>query len=217
MSNNHKRTRQSEIVKKLTRYPVEFLANQNIKPNTLSYIGFISSLVAAFFLSIGTIHNIWLAWLPPTFMIISGIFDVFDGSVARKIGLDSKAGAFLDSNLDRISDALIILGLIYGGLINYLVGFIMLFLSIMISYVRSRAENDGIDMKGVGIMERGERILFLWCALIFECWIYYLTGLYFGVSFTLFFPILMLLYIFLLFATFVQRIHFTFNKFSKME
>ena len=183
----------------------------------LSYIGFLSSLVATFFLGIGTIHNIWLAWLPPMFIIISGILDVLDGSVARKNGLDSKAGAFLDSNLDRLSDAAIILGLIYGGLINYFLGFIILFLSIMISYVRSKAENEGVDTTGVGLMERGERVLFLWIALIVECWIYYLTGIFIGIPFTLFFPSVILVYIFLLLITLMQRISFTFKKLSILE
>jgi len=215
--NNKKRTRQDNIVSKLARRPVEFCAKHNITPDLISYLGFLSSLAAAFFLAIGTIHNIWLAWLPPTFFIISGILDVLDGSVARKNGLDSKSGAFLDSNLDRLSDAMIILGLIYGGLIDYLLGFIILFLSIMISYVRSKAENEGVIMKGIGIMERAERILFLWVALIFECWIYYLSNAYTGSPFTLFFPIIMIIYMFLLIVTILQRVCFTFRSLGKVD
>ena len=214
---NKKRSRQNNIVLKLARRPVEFCARHNITPNQISYLGFLSSFIAAFFLAIGTIHNIYLAWLSPTFFIISGILDVLDGSVARKNGLDSKSGAFLDSNLDRLSDALIILGLIYGGLLDYLLGFIILFLSIMISYVRSKAENEGVQMKGVGIMERAERILFIWFALIIECWIYYLSGVLTGSHFTLFFPSMMIVYTLLLIVTILQRIIFTFKSLGKED
>ncbi|MFX1275439.1 MAG: CDP-alcohol phosphatidyltransferase family protein [Promethearchaeota archaeon] len=216
-NNNKKRSRQITIVENLTRRPVEFLVNHNITPNILSYLGFLNSLLAAFFLGIGTLHNIWFGWLSPAFLIISGILDVLDGSVARKNGIDSKAGAFLDSNLDRLSDAVIIIGLIYGELLDFLLGFIILFLSIMISYIRSRAENEGVDMKGVGIMERGERILFLWFAIIFECWIYNFSALFTGIPFTLFFPTLILIYTFLLILTLGQRFIFTFKKLSKTE
>ena len=214
---NKKRTRQNNIVLKLSRRPVEFCTRHNITPNRISYLGFLSSLIAAFFLAIRTTHNIYFAWLSPTFFIISGILDVLDGSVARKNGLDSKSGAFLDSNLDRLSDAIIILGLIYGGLIDYLLGFIILFLSIMISYVRSKAENEGVQMKGVGIMERAERILFIWFALILECWIYYLSGVLTGSNFTLFFPSIMIIFTLLLIVTILQRIIFTFKSLDKEE
>ncbi len=213
---NKKRTRQNNIVLKLARRPVEFCARHNITPNRISYIGFLSSLIAAFFLAIGTIHNIYFAWLAPVFIIISGILDVLDGSVARKNGLDSQSGAFLDSNLDRLSDAMIILGLIYGGLLNYFLGFILLFFSIMISYVRSKAENEGVQMKGIGIMERAERILFIWFGLILECWIYYLSGVLTGNHFTLFFPSIMIVYSFLLIVTVLQRFIFTFKSLGEV-
>ena len=131
--------------------------------------------------------------------------------VARRTGNLSKSGAFLDSNLDRLSDAVIILGLIFSKLINYIIGYIMLFLVIMISYIRARAENEGIDMKGVGFMERAERLILLWFAFIAEFFIYYFTDIILGAPFTLFFPIFVLFYIGLLIVTVIQRLIFSFK------
>jgi phosphatidylglycerophosphate synthase len=122
-------------------------------------------------------------------MGIAGAMDLFDGEVARRTGNETQAGAFLDSNLDRLSDAIFILGLIYGGLVDYFLGFILLFLVIMISYIRSRAENEGVNMKGVGFMERAERLLFLIFAIIFELIFYFATELLLGEPFTIPFPV----------------------------
>jgi len=141
---------------------------------------------------------------------------VFDGEVARRTGNISKSGAFLDSNLDRLSDAIIVLGLIMGGYFNYVIGFIILFLIIMISYIRARAENEGIDMKGVGLMERAERLIVLWFAFIAEFWIFFLSNLFYGAPFELFFPIFTIIFTGLLILTIAQRLIFSFKELSKI-
>ena len=216
--NNKKRENQLSRIEGMLEHPVAFLIVHKITPNMLSYFGFTCSVIAAFFIAIGTIHySIFLAWLAPFFLIISGIFDVLDGSVARKTLTDSKSGAFLDSNLDRLSDATIILGLIYGGLIDYIFGFILLFVTVMISYIRARAENEGIDMKGIGLMERAERILYIWCALIIESWIFFLSTLFTGTSITWFFPLIITLFMLLLIITVVQRLAFAFKQMKVLD
>ena len=99
----------------------------------------------------GGLHfSLWLGWIGAFFFFWTGAFDVFDGEVARRTNQNSKAGAFLDSNLDRLSDVTIILGMIFGNLINYLEGYILIFLVIMISYIRAKAESEGIEMSGIG-------------------------------------------------------------------
>jgi len=150
-------------------------------------------------------------------MFWAGAFDVFDGEVARRTENISKSGAFLDSNLDRLSDAIIVLGLIMGGYFNYVIGFTILFLIIMISYIRARAENEGIDMKGVGFMERAERLIILWFAFIIEFWIFYLSNLFYGTPFTLFFPIFTLIFTGLLLLTVIQRLIFSFKSLNEIE
>lgn len=126
---------------------------------------------------------VYLQWLIPTLFFIAGAFDAFDGSVARKMNLVTKYGGFLDSTLDRYSDALLILGMIAGGYFdgnNYspagsgiitptvgmYLGFWSMVSCLLISYIRSAAEKGGVDMKGVGFMERGERILLIFIGTI---------------------------------------------------
>jgi archaetidylinositol phosphate synthase len=100
-------------------------------------------------------------------LLISGFFDIVDGSVAWVLKRSTAKGAFLDSNFDKISEALIFIGIAIGGLSYPVIAMIALSLSILVSYLRARAESLGIELKGVGIGERAERLLILAiCGLI---------------------------------------------------
>ena len=94
-------------------------------------------------------------------LLISGFFDIVDGSVARVSKRATSKGAFLDSNFDKISEALIFIAIAIGGLSSPILAMIALSTSILVSYVRARAESLGIELKGVGIGERAERLLIL--------------------------------------------------------
>ena len=94
-------------------------------------------------------------------LLISGFFDIVDGSVARVSKRSTVRGAFLDSNFDKISEALIFIGIAIGGLSSPILAMIALSTSILVSYLRARAESLGIELKGVGIGERAERLLIL--------------------------------------------------------
>ena len=213
-----KRERQNNILDRLIDRPVGYLISHDISPNFLSYFGFACSLGSAFFIAIGSIRlHVLIAWPAAFLLLFSGIFDIFDGAVARRTGTESKAGAFLDSNLDRLSDAVIVLGLIYGGIIDFSHGYLLLFVVVMISYTRSRAENEGVNMKGVGLMERAERVIFLFIIFILETWIYFITGLVFGTPFALFLPFVMMIYTGLLLFTVGQRLIFAFKKLKDVE
>lgn len=215
---NIKRNNQRTLVNKFVDLPVRLLIKHGISPNFLSFCGFFCSIAVAVLLAWGGLHfPFQIAWIVPFVLFWAGAFDVFDGEVARRTENISKSGAFLDSNLDRLSDAVLVLGLIIGGYFNYIIGFAILFLMIMISYIRARAENEGIDMKGVGFLERAERLIFLWIAFILEFWIYFITNLFYGTPFTLFFPIFTLVFIGLLILTIVQRLVFSFKSLSKIE
>ena len=96
-----------------------------------------------------------------TMLLISGFFDIVDGSVARVSKRSTSRGAFLDSNFDKISEALIFIGIAIGGLSSPILAMIALSTSILVSYLRARAESLGIELKGVGIGERAERLLIL--------------------------------------------------------
>ena len=220
----NKRAKQKEISKRYINFPVEFLIKHNMTPNKISYLGFTFSIIASILIGFfGLYFSIWFSWIIPALLGLAGAFDLFDGEVARRTNKETQAGAFLDSNLDRLSDAILILALIYGRLLDFLLGYIVLFLVIMISYIRSRAENEGVNMKGIGFMERAERILFLLFVIIIELIIYFITFLIFGDPFTIYVPFItrvpvtpvflisIIIYTLTLVFTVIQRLSYTFK------
>ncbi|HKX82355.1 MAG TPA: CDP-alcohol phosphatidyltransferase family protein [Nitrososphaera sp.] len=94
-------------------------------------------------------------------LLVSGFFDMVDGSVARATGKTSKKGAFLDSSFDKIAESVIFLGLAAGGLAHPVWALLALAMSLLVSYTRARAESLGVELKGIGIGERAERMLIL--------------------------------------------------------
>lgn len=126
----------------------------NINPNILTVISPFIALIAAVFFGSG---NLLMGGL---FILFSGIFDVFDGSIARYHNKTSDFGAFLDSTMDRFSDAIIVIGLIWGGYTTWLVGVLAIHSAITVSYVRASAESKGIPCN-VGIAERATRLIIL--------------------------------------------------------
>ncbi|MEO9294729.1 MAG: response regulator [Nitrososphaera sp.] len=99
-----------------------------------------------------------------TLLLASGFFDVIDGTVARVTKQASKKGAFLDSSFDKIAEVVIFAGIALGGFAsgNYMMSFwslVALGMSLLVSYIRARAESLGVELKGIGIGERAERLL----------------------------------------------------------
>jgi len=205
-----KRKQEQKILNRLIDKPVSVLIDLNVSPDLLSFLGLLCSLSAAIFTAFGFIRGFFfLTWVPVFLIVLAGALDVFDGEVARNTNQVGPEGAYLDSNIDRISDSVIILGLIYGGLIDFLVGFIIIFLMIMISYTRARAEVEGVDMKGIGWMERAERLILLVLGLIIEIYVYAIIYWITGVQFTLFFTAFIYFFLALLVVTLTQRFYHT--------
>ena len=94
-------------------------------------------------------------------LLVSGFFDMVDGSVARITKQASKKGAFLDSSFDKISEVVVFGGIALGALASPFWCLIALGLSLLVSYTRARAESLGVELKGIGIGERAERMLIL--------------------------------------------------------
>jgi archaetidylinositol phosphate synthase len=99
-------------------------------------------------------------------ILAAGWFDIVDGAVARVTGRVSKQGAFLDSTLDRVAEVAIFLGILAGGLAPPLLVLTALSLSLLVSYARAKGDALGIRLSGIGIGERGERLLILAMASI---------------------------------------------------
>ena len=142
-------------------YPLRALINLcvrlRIHPNTLTLIGVIINVGAAWALGFG---RFMLAFL---IMLVANIFDFIDGKVAHLLQLQSEFGAFWDSTLDRFSDLALLTGLIFlysklGRSDYVMVASLALIFSIMTSYARARAESL-VEKCKVGFMERPERIV----------------------------------------------------------
>src|SRR5437879_3514011 len=142
-------------------YPLRAIINVcvrlRIHPNTLTLIGVIINIGAAWALGFG---RFMLAFV---IMLVANIFDFIDGKVAHLLQLQSEFGAFWDSTLDRFSDLALLTGLIFlysklGRSDYVMVAALALIFSIMTSYARARAESLVQKCK-VGVMERPERIV----------------------------------------------------------
>lgn len=94
-------------------------------------------------------------------LLISGFFDIVDGQVARVTGKASKRGAFLDSVSDKVAEAAIFLGIMIGGAADPAMILVAAMLSLLVSYSRARSESLGVNLGGVGIGERAERLIVL--------------------------------------------------------
>ena len=93
-------------------------------------------------------------------ILLSGFLDVVDGAVARYHDRASPFGAFLDSTMDRFADAIIYIGIIFGGYCDWFVGVLAIHSAITVSYVRARAESQGAECN-IGIAERAVRMIIL--------------------------------------------------------
>jgi len=94
-------------------------------------------------------------------LAVSGFFDVLDGSVARATGRTSQLGAFLDSTLDRVSEVVVFLGILVGGYTSPFLVTSALSLSLLVSYTRAKGDALGVNLAGIGVGERSERLVVL--------------------------------------------------------
>jgi CDP-diacylglycerol--glycerol-3-phosphate 3-phosphatidyltransferase len=140
----------------------DWLVASGVHPNTITTIGTLCTLIGGIIYASGHIRT--AGW----FLGLTALFDVLDGTVARRTGRSSVFGAFYDSALDRISDGAVLGGLVYfyafdprysshAMLVVTLIGLIGAY---MTSYTRARAEALGIDAK-VGVLQRPERVTLL--------------------------------------------------------
>ncbi len=160
-------------VKKIFESIALAISKTGIGPNTITLFSLVFSFLA--FLSI-YLYNSKLLFL--VFLMLSGLMDVLDGSLARVTGKVTAFGGFLDSTIDRISDAFILYSLKYLGFRDELVVTVIV-VSLMISYTRARAEALGVKMEGIGIIERAERILFVAGIVVLSLFSYFLSILVF--------------------------------------
>ena len=131
------------------------LAYLGFTPNVVTGIGLIIATSGAYLISSGHLTTGGIA------IILAGAFDMIDGSLARSTNRSTAFGAFIDSTADRISEIVVLFGLlIYYENATSTMGVILVYLalsgSFMVSYVRAKAESVGVN-DTTGIMTRPER------------------------------------------------------------
>ena len=145
------------------------LARVGLTPNALTVIGFLIACVAA--VAAGA-----QAWLLAGFLVIfGGIFDLFDGAVARATGKVSKLGAFLDSTFDRWGEGVVFVGIAWGAVaagfdLGAILASAAMASAFMVSYTRAKSESlgftSGTGMAAVGLAPREVRIVILTMGLV---------------------------------------------------
>ena len=140
------------------------LARVGVSPNAITLSGLAVAGVSAYLLGQGQLAA------GGAVLIVSGALDLFDGAVARVSGRATAFGALLDSVTDRVSEAAVLFGLLifflgdsshFNSVFSSTLGAVLVYValagSVLVSYVRARAEGLGAGTK-VGIMTRPERV-----------------------------------------------------------
>jgi CDP-diacylglycerol---glycerol-3-phosphate 3-phosphatidyltransferase len=140
------------------------LGRLGLTPNALTLIGFAGTCVAAF----AAANRSWFA--AGVLVLAFGIFDLFDGALARATGQATRLGAFLDSTFDRAGEGIVFLGMVAGLAWSNLAGGAIvaaaaMLASFLVSYTRAKSESlgftPGTGMAAIGLMPREVRIVVL--------------------------------------------------------
>ena len=145
---------------------VRLLARTPITPSAITWSGFLVAIGAAILI---IREQLFAAGFV---VLIAGFFDILDGALARHTERVTHFGAILDSTLDRLSEAVLLIGLLvlYAGE-QSITGIILvgaaLIGSLLVSYIRARAEALGLDCT-VGLFTRAERVVVLALGLLLD-------------------------------------------------
>jgi len=141
---------------------VRVLARTPVTPSAVTWFGFILALGAAALVI--TSHLFAAGFV----VLIAGFFDLLDGALARRMEQATPFGAVLDSTLDRLSEAVVLLAILVsfsGTPLLVLLVFLALLGSLLVSYIRARAEAVGLECR-LGLFTRAERVVVLALGLL---------------------------------------------------
>lgn len=164
-----------QLIYKIINPVVHGMIKVGITPNIITTTGLVLNIVAAVVFVHAAVTDwdtaLTYAGWAGGLVLFAGLFDMMDGRVARVGGMTSTFGALYDSVLDRYSELVTLFGMLYFLLFQgYLWGSVITGLaiigSLMVSYVRARAEGLGLDCK-VGLMQRPERVVLTALGAIF--------------------------------------------------
>ena len=148
----------------LTRPAVQLLARTSITPNAITWFGLLLAIGGAVLIVTGHLLAAGLV------VLIAALFDTLDGALARYTNRVTRFGAVLDSTLDRLSDAALLLGILVlyardQSVVPILLVGLALLGSLLVGYIRARAEALGLECE-VGLFTRVERVIVLALGLL---------------------------------------------------
>lgn len=152
------------VGKLLSETPARILTKAHLTPNAVTILGLLFNVFTAWVLAIEQL------FIGGFLVLFSGWFDMLDGAMARMTGQTTRFGSFLDSTVDRLSEAVLFLGLLIfyadgDHTIEVVLIYVAIIGSIMVSYTRARAE--GLGLKGeAGLLARPERVVLLTLGLL---------------------------------------------------
>ncbi|RLE61127.1 MAG: CDP-alcohol phosphatidyltransferase family protein [Thermoprotei archaeon] len=144
------------IIEEKLLYFLKKLVDRGVNPNHITLTGLIFGILSIISLYILKNYAIFLL-----FITLMSLMDMFDGIIARASGRTTKFGAFLDSTVDRMEDAIFAVSLMILKIASPLECFLFMVGMFLVSYTRARSESLGLSLSGVGIAERGERVICL--------------------------------------------------------
>lgn len=169
-----------QLIYKIIDPLVRGMVKIGITPNFITASGLVLNIVACCVFIYGATHGDrgdfrYVGW-GGFIILFAGLFDMMDGQVARVGKMSSRYGALFDSVLDRYSELIVFFGISYylilqGYFFSSIFAFLALIGSMMVSYIRARAEGLGIECKG-GFMQRPERIVVISVGAIL-CGVFY--------------------------------------------
>jgi archaetidylinositol phosphate synthase len=150
-----------------------------ITPNGLTLIGFAITVIGSILVGLQ-------AWVVGGIVVFAGgVFDMFDGTLARATGQASKLGAFMDSFFDKAGEIVVFLGVIAGMQaagapdLPVLVAGAAMGASIMVSYARAKSDalgySSGMGLAAIGVMPREVRLVIISLGIV-------LTGTSIGIA-----------------------------------
>lgn len=149
----------TKLRKKISSYVDKLaysISRLGVSPNAITILG----LVISFLCPLLAAYKISSPFLVAIGITISSFMDMLDGAIARVSKKITKFGSILDSFSDRIEESMYILSLMFLGL-NEVMSILFLTFSFLISYLRALGEKHGIVVEGVGLVERGERVIII--------------------------------------------------------
>ena len=152
---------------------------KNISPNTLTWLAFLSAVIAGILFYLSDPHFIFLASL---FILSNSFFDAMDGRVAKLTGKADRKGDFLDHTLDRYADIFILGGVAFSSTCRLSIGLIAILGVLLTSYMGTQAHAVGVGRDYGGIAGRADRLILL----IFIPIIYFILINFYTANFTIF-------------------------------